>query len=174
MYVDGDRPWYRSWPEGVPHHLDYPEIPLFAFLRDAARQYPRDIAFSCDQVNLTYGALDDLTDRLANGLHRLGMKGGDRVVLCLPNCPGIYFLANRRAITRYHLIYPGMLTREDEREIAREMERRKVPLAVFNVAPDEVAAYAPLLIGYLRATYRPVASHGMFTVWERREAHFGE
>lgn len=86
MYVDGDRPWHQSWPEGVPRHVEYPETPLFELLRDAARQYPRETAFSCGPANLTYSALDELTDRLAAGLSRLGVKEGDCVVLFLPNC----------------------------------------------------------------------------------------
>ena len=87
MYVDGDRPWHHFWPEGVPHHLDYPEIPLFTLLSDTARKYPQEIAFSCEQEHLTYSALDELTDRLAAGLGKIGVEPGDRIVLCLPNCP---------------------------------------------------------------------------------------
>lgn len=85
MYVDGDRPWYQFWPEGVPRHVDYPEIPLFELLRDAATKYPQKIAFSCDQSHLTYEEADKLTDKMAAGLRRLGVRKGDRIVLCLPN-----------------------------------------------------------------------------------------
>jgi len=35
-YVPDDRPWFKFYPEGVPHHLDYPEIPLYQFLDDSA------------------------------------------------------------------------------------------------------------------------------------------
>jgi hypothetical protein len=92
-------------------------------------------------------------------------------ILCLPNCPGIYFLADRRAITRYHLIYPGMLTRQEEIHITRQMERRKVRLVVFNAPPESVAAYAPALTNYLRKTCEAVAYCGMFEVWERKATH---
>ena len=35
----------------------------------------------------TYGELDDVTDRLAESLARLGIQSGDRVALQLGNCP---------------------------------------------------------------------------------------
>ncbi len=29
-----DKPWFKSWPEGVPQHLDYPEIPPYKYIRE--------------------------------------------------------------------------------------------------------------------------------------------
>lgn len=80
-----DRPWFKFWPEGVPRHLDYPKMPLFGFLSQAAQRWPQSVAFSCRGRRLTYGELDELTDRLAAGLRDLGIKTGDKVMLLLPN-----------------------------------------------------------------------------------------
>jgi len=85
MYITGDRPWFRFWPEGVPRHLDYPEIPLFRLLSDTAKKYPDSIAFSCQSSSLSYAELDSLTGRLAVGLNELGVRRGDSVVLFLQN-----------------------------------------------------------------------------------------
>lgn len=54
MSTLGNRPWFKFWPEGVPRHIDYPEIPLFGFLSDGATQYPDNIAFSYREHSLTY------------------------------------------------------------------------------------------------------------------------
>jgi long-chain acyl-CoA synthetase len=35
-----EKPWLARYDEGVPHHIDYPEVPLFYFLEEAARKYP--------------------------------------------------------------------------------------------------------------------------------------
>ena len=83
--LSADKPWFKFWPEGVPRHLDYPEIPLFQLLSRAAEKWPESIAFSCRGQSLSYGELDDLTDKLAAGLHTLGIRTGDKVMLSLAN-----------------------------------------------------------------------------------------
>ena len=85
MYVAADRPWFKFWPEGVPQHLDYPLIPLFKFLSRAAQEWPENVAFGCRERRLTYKEIDELTGKLAAGLHALGIKTGDRIMLFLPN-----------------------------------------------------------------------------------------
>jgi len=82
------RPWFKFWPQGIPRHIDYPEIPLFEFLSNTARKHPDGIAFSSQQRSLSYQQLDITTGKLATGLNELGVKRGDRVVLFLPNCLG--------------------------------------------------------------------------------------
>jgi long-chain acyl-CoA synthetase len=79
------KPWFRFWPEGVPLNLDYPEVPLFELLSTTTRKHPDNLAFSYRRQTLTYQKLDTLTDRLAAGLHRLGIGKGSRIVLLLPN-----------------------------------------------------------------------------------------
>ncbi len=85
MHISGDRPWFKFWPEDVPRHIDYPEIPLCELLSDTARKYPDNIAFSYRENSLSYAELQSLTDKLANGLNELGVRKGDSIVLFLPN-----------------------------------------------------------------------------------------
>src|SRR5690606_25841939 len=40
----------------------------------------------CDEPALSFGAMDELTNRIANGLAQLGLKKGDRLAIVLPNC----------------------------------------------------------------------------------------
>ncbi len=83
--VPYDRPWWRFWPKGVPHSLDYPEMPLFGLLAPTAARYPRAIAFSCGDQRLTYQRLDRTSAVLAAHLRKQGVRQGDRVILALPN-----------------------------------------------------------------------------------------
>jgi len=83
--ISQDKPWFRFWPEGVPKQLDYPEIPLSGLLSLAAEKWPESIAFNFRERRLSYGELDDLTSRLAAGLHNLGIRTGDKIMLFLTN-----------------------------------------------------------------------------------------
>ncbi len=83
--VSQDRPWFRFWPDSVPQKLDYPEMPLFGLLSQAAKKWPESIAFVCQDQRLNYGELDAMTSKLAVGLHNLGIRRGDKVMLLLPN-----------------------------------------------------------------------------------------
>jgi long-chain acyl-CoA synthetase len=80
-----DKPWFRYWPEGVPKTLDYPDMPLSGLLTRAAEKWPEATAFNQRERELTYRELDDITSRLAAGLHDLGVKPGDKVLLFLSN-----------------------------------------------------------------------------------------
>lgn len=83
--IKQDRPWFRFWPEVLPQQLDYPIIPLFQLLSRAARERPESMAFTFKERGLSYRELDELSNKLAVGLHNLGIRTGDRVVLFLPN-----------------------------------------------------------------------------------------
>ncbi len=82
-----DRIWLRSWPEGVPHRLDFPERPLQAFLKNHARQSPDRLAIQYYGRGISFRELDEQSDRLAAALVDFGLKKGGRVSLFLENCP---------------------------------------------------------------------------------------
>ncbi|MEJ2740704.1 MAG: AMP-binding protein [Dehalococcoidia bacterium] len=86
MYEMDNRPWFKHWPKDVPRHIDYPEIPLYGLLSEAAIKYPDTIAFTNQSDSITYAELDQATNKLAAGLIDAGIKRGDTVVLFLPNC----------------------------------------------------------------------------------------
>ncbi len=90
-----EKPWLKHYDEGVPTTIEYPPIPLDRFLSDAAAQHPDQVATIFGAAvgsrvldgTLTYRQLNDLTDRFAAGLQRLGVQKGDRVAIMLPNSP---------------------------------------------------------------------------------------
>ena len=51
----------------------------------AARRFGSKTALIAGDRTLTYQALDDLCDRVAGGLHEIGVRPGDRVSLYSPN-----------------------------------------------------------------------------------------
>src|SRR5712691_4610775 len=81
------RPWTTHYDPGVPATLRYPDVPLQAFLDDAAESYPNSIATIFFNAKRTYKSISDDAWRFANGLRKLGVKKGDRVGVMLPNAP---------------------------------------------------------------------------------------
>jgi long-chain acyl-CoA synthetase len=82
-----ERPWLRWYPQGVPHDVDVPEVPLTHLLDESARRFGRRPAVEFLGRSLTYKRLVGYVDRFAAALADLGVRRGDRVALVLPNSP---------------------------------------------------------------------------------------
>lgn len=80
--------WQDHYDEGIPTTLEpYPERTLLDYLHDTARRWPSRPALLFKGAKITYAELQHLSDSFASALIDLGVKPGDRVGLCLPNCP---------------------------------------------------------------------------------------
>lgn len=82
-----ERPWVKSYQSGIPPSLEYPNTPLTSFLERSAKSYPDLPAILFYGKGISFGELDELTDRFAAGLYKLGVRKGDRVAIMLPNVP---------------------------------------------------------------------------------------
>jgi len=82
-------PWEHLLPAEVPKTVRYPEIPLYAIGREAARRFPHNLAiyYVNEERKLTYRELMFWSDKLANALAALGVKKGDGVGLYMINSP---------------------------------------------------------------------------------------
>ena len=82
-----NRLWFKSYPKGMPKHLDYPEGSLSQFLDYSAKKFPQRAALNFYGKEINYQSLKNLSDRFARVLQDLGIKKGDRVAFLLPNSP---------------------------------------------------------------------------------------
>lgn len=82
-----NRIWLSSYPEEIPHTIDYPAYPLSQFMVDAAREFPDHDAIHFLGKNIKYKDLLNYSYQFAHALQGLGVKKGDRVALLLPNSP---------------------------------------------------------------------------------------
>lgn len=82
-----EKMWANSWPDGMPQKLDFPNKPLYDFLRDNAERHPKKVAINYYGREIGFQELDDLSDRFAAALNDLGLIKGGRVSLYLENCP---------------------------------------------------------------------------------------
>jgi len=81
--------WDKNRPSDLPPEPHYPlgEVPLTEYLRHWAREAPDRPCVIFYGAELTFGQLDDLSDRFASFLAEKGLAKGDRVAVLLPNCP---------------------------------------------------------------------------------------
>lgn len=82
-----NRVWLSSYPNEVPHTLDYPSLSLSDMLVNSAREFPENEAIFFMGKKIKYRTLLNYTYQFANVLKSLGVKKGDRVALVLPNAP---------------------------------------------------------------------------------------
>ncbi len=83
-----ERRWLANYDEGVPTSLEpYPDRSLLDYLHEAASRWPDRSALLFKGARVTYGNLNADSDAFAAALAAIGVKAGDRVAICLPNCP---------------------------------------------------------------------------------------
>ena len=80
--------WLKNYDKGVPTTIEYPKVPLFHFLEEAARKYPDRACTIFKGAVISYREMNALTDHMAAALvEEMGVKKGDRVGLFMPNTP---------------------------------------------------------------------------------------
>ncbi|MCB0232301.1 MAG: AMP-binding protein, partial [Anaerolineae bacterium] len=82
-----NQPWLQHYDANVPQHLDYPHIPLYRLLDDAAERTPTTRCATFFGKGYSYRSLKDASDHFAAALQEQGVTKGDRVALLLPNSP---------------------------------------------------------------------------------------
>ncbi len=83
-----NRPWFGSYPQGVPHEVDMDEYRSIVDVFETSIANFRDRqAFINFGKSLTYGEIDRLSRQFAAYLlGELKLKKGDRVAIMMPNC----------------------------------------------------------------------------------------
>jgi long-chain acyl-CoA synthetase len=82
------RPWLAHYDADVPPTLEpYPERTLLDYQSETAREHPDRPALLFKGARVSYAELERQSDAFAAALVERGVASGDRVGLCLPNCP---------------------------------------------------------------------------------------
>ena len=82
-----DMPWMKSYPPGVRWDAEISITPVQQILEESASTWPNNPAVDFMGRKISYSELNDLANRAANGLQKLGVKPGVHVGLYLPNTP---------------------------------------------------------------------------------------
>ncbi|MGO1068874.1 (2,3-dihydroxybenzoyl)adenylate synthase [Lysobacter sp. CA199] len=83
--LKGCEPWPEDLAQRYRERGYWQGRTLGELLRAQAERNPQRIAVIDGERRWTYGELDSRADRLAAGLHRLGLRAGERVLVQLPN-----------------------------------------------------------------------------------------
>ena len=72
---DMEKPWLKFYEPGVPHHIQYPDIPLYRFLDNAVRDFPEKEAVIFQGRKITYRQLGEEAANVASGLAQRPEEG---------------------------------------------------------------------------------------------------
>ena len=64
---------------------------LLEFVRMRAKEYGGRVLLPGEDTAVSYQAFDEITDRLAYGLEKIGVSKGDHVAFIHPNSPQVLF-----------------------------------------------------------------------------------
>ncbi|CAA2109998.1 long-chain-fatty-acid--CoA ligase [Variovorax paradoxus] len=91
------------WPRGLPREIDIPPTNLCANLLVSAMRSPQRAVLVDDFGSLAYAELVEQVERIAAFLqNELGVRRGDRVLICLPNGRG--WIAAYYAVLRLNAV----------------------------------------------------------------------
>lgn len=80
-------PWLKFYDTGVPHAPELKEVPLFAWLDEAAERFPKSMACVYHNTSINYASMRKKAEIIAANLKEHGIEPGDRVGIMLPNLP---------------------------------------------------------------------------------------
>ena len=81
------RIWLNKYPDGLKFDINVPDVTFGDYIDDICKKYSNQIAYEYNGTSFTYNEINDLSNKFANALIKLGVKKGDRVALLLPNIP---------------------------------------------------------------------------------------
>ena len=167
MSISSSAPWLKYYGN-TPQHLKYPQKTVYEMVKAAAEKFPKNCAYEFMGKKTTYSEFMRHIDDTARAYLALGIKKGDRVTICMPNCPQALnsFYALNRIGAVSNMIHPlsaageikfylnfshskAILTLDQfygkVASIMPELDSKDVKLIVAKIQ-DELLA--PLAIGY--------------------------
>lgn len=84
--------WKKNWPAELPKEINYPlgKMVVAEYLHKRAELTPNKTCIIYYGTEITFGVLDDLSNRFASFLADQGLQKGDRVAVFMSNCPQFF------------------------------------------------------------------------------------
>jgi len=134
------RPHYKFWPRRLPHAITLPSTSLWDNLAINARRYPEKPALVFFGSTVTYAQLAAGAERVAARLAALGVQRGDRVVLCMQNCPQLV-MAHFAILRANAVVVPvNPMNRAEELKHYITDPDTKVAITTGDLAPEMAKA----------------------------------
>jgi len=189
MVTYADKPWVKHYDKGIPASLaPYPDHPIHHFLEQNARERPNAPAiitslhlplFGRKHATLSYGELNEQSDRLAAGLAALGVKKGDRVAIMFPNCA--QFVISFYAITKIgaivHAINPTFPAPKIQEQVADSGTEIVICLSLFYEAVRKALPgtnIKKVIVASIKEYFPPLGKTLFTLAVEKKAGHYVE
>ena len=141
------RAHYKFWPRRLPKSITLPSTSLWDNLATNARRYPDKAALVFFGTTVSYRQLMEGAERLAARLDQLGVQRGDRVVLCMQNCPQLV-MAHFAILRANAVVVPvNPMNRAEELKHYITDPDTKVAITTGDLAPEMAKASNALAPG---------------------------
>ena len=141
------RPHYKFWPRRLPQAITLPSTSLWDNLAINARRYPDKPALVFFGRTVSYAQLAAGAERVAAQLAALGVQRGDRVVLCMQNCPQLV-MAHFAILRANAVVVPvNPMNRAEELKHYITDPDTKVAITTADLAPELAKASNALAAG---------------------------
>jgi len=142
-------------PELFRPHIDFPDVPYDYHVRAAADRFPDRVAMVYQNMVFSYREIVSMINSIANGLHDLGLRKGDRLCLYMSNRPEytITFIA----ATSLGIVVSPMNPGYKEREVAYQIENSEAKAIMLQ------SSLVPTLQSALQQKAQPNLKHFLVT-----------
>ena len=108
-------PWLKNYGD-VPFHLQYQECSMWEAIEKIVEKYPNYTAYVFMGKKTTYKEFAQNVEICARALKAIGTRVGDRITICMPNCPQtvIMFYAVNLVGAVANMVHPLSSEREIE------------------------------------------------------------
>lgn len=128
LFENGQWIWEKHYPEGVSWKAPIVQKPLYHIIDQAAEKYGDKVMCDFQGKTWTYADMQQMVNRVAEGLQKFGVTKGTKVGLFLPNSPYtfMFFFGVLKAggtVVNYNPLYV-------ERELASQIEDSETDIMV--------------------------------------------
>jgi long-chain acyl-CoA synthetase len=139
--------WLKSYPEGVPAEIDSTQYrSVTHLLEESFRKYADRNAYVCMDKFLTYGELDQLSQKMGAWLQSKGLQPGARIAIMLPNVLQypVAMVAILRAGYTVVNVNPLYTPRELQHQLVDSGSEVIIVLENFATTVEQVLAQTPI------------------------------
>ncbi len=165
MSVSASAPWLKFYGD-TPAHLTYPKTTIYQAVKAAGEKYPDNVAYEFMGKKTTYAEFLRRIDLTAKSFLAMGIRKGDRVTICMPNCPQALdsFYALNRIGAIGNMIHP--LSAAKEIQFYLDFSHSKAILTLDQFYPkvasvqDDLKQSTPILVARIKDELPPVLAVG--------------
>ncbi len=175
MAFQAKAPWLNNYGE-VNFNLNYYSGSMWEKVSDIADRYPKNIAYDFMGKKTTYSTFKSDVLDCARALKAIGIKAGDRVTICMPNCPQtvVMFYAVNVVGAIANMIHP--LSSEKEIEFYLNFSKSVCCLTMdmfyskFEAIKPNIGGVKTLIIASIKDALSPVMKLGYSVTQGRKIA----